>query len=28
MILYENMKPIEHVVLHRYAYFLTWCAHV
>jgi len=28
MILYENMKPFEHALLHRYAHFLTWCAHV
>jgi len=27
MILYENMKPIEHVLLHPIWYFLTWCAH-
>ena len=27
MIWYEDMKPIEHVLLHRYAHFLTWCAH-
>jgi len=20
------MKPTEHVLLHRYAYFLIWCA--
>jgi len=30
MILYENMKPIEHVLLHPIfvLYFLTWCANV
>jgi len=28
MILYKNMKPIEHVLLIRYAYFFTWCRHV
>ena len=28
MILCENMKPIEHVLLIRYAYFFTWYAHV
>ena len=27
-ILYENMKPIEHVLLIRYAYFLTSVVHV
>jgi len=29
MILYEDMKPIEHVLLHPICvqYFLTWCAH-
>ena len=27
MILYENMKPIEHFCFIRCAYFLTWCAH-
>jgi len=28
MILHENMKPVEHVLLIRYAYFFTLCAHV
>jgi len=27
MILYEDMKPIEHIHFIRYAYFLTLCAH-
>jgi len=28
MILYENMKPIEHVLLIRHAYCFTWFRHV
>jgi len=30
MILYEDMKPIQHVLPRPigYAYFRTWCAHV
>jgi len=28
MILHEDMKPIEHVLLHPICvYFITWCAH-
>jgi len=27
MILYEDMKPTEHVLLHPILYFLTWCSH-
>jgi len=27
VILYEEIKPVEHVLLHPICVFLTWCAH-